>query len=353
MNKNEVDVIIIGAGLSGLLTANRLKKKGYSVLVIEGKEQIGGRIHTIESKNGTLMEMGATWYNNQHVQLTKLLQELNLKSFEQYTNGLSFFYHSENIPTESFVLPTDSSSSLRIAGGTNSIIKILADNLNENELQLNSNVTEIHNLGEDKGIEVKAENVFYGKNVILTVSPRMWSNTIKFHPSLPINLIDLAKNVHTWMSESAKIALTYSTPFWKENKLSGVVFSNIGPITEFYDHSDYREEKFALCGFMNPQYSQYSLAQRKEKVLLQLQKIFGADALKYIEYQEYFWGNDSYVNRDYFESLIPHQNNGHFLLSEPQYNGKLMFSGTETAYLYAGYMEGAIISSNTVSNQFE
>ena len=30
MNKNEVDVIIIGAGLSGLLTANRLKKKGYS-----------------------------------------------------------------------------------------------------------------------------------------------------------------------------------------------------------------------------------------------------------------------------------------------------------------------------------
>lgn len=131
------------------------------------------------------------------------------------------------------------------------------------------------------------------------------------------------------------------------------MFSNTGPIIEFYDHSDQNEEKFALCGFMNPQYNQYSLEKRKEIVLLQLQKIFGKEALEYLAYQEYFWGNDEYVNRKDFESLIPHQNNGHFLLSEPQYNRKLMFSGTETVYLHAGYMEGAIISSNTVFEEFE
>lgn len=153
--------------------------------------------------------MVATCYNAQHFQLIKLLKEFNIDSFEQFTKGLSFFYHPENIPPESFVLP-NSPDSLRIVGGTNAIIRTLANNLNDHELQLNCNVREINDFGKDQVIEVKAENTFYGKKVIVTISPRMWSNTIQFQPKLPTKLTDIATNVHTWMSESAKIALTYS-----------------------------------------------------------------------------------------------------------------------------------------------
>jgi monoamine oxidase len=55
-------VIIIGAGLSGLLTAYRLKEEGVPFKILEARDRTGGRIHTLESKNGTPLEMGATWF---------------------------------------------------------------------------------------------------------------------------------------------------------------------------------------------------------------------------------------------------------------------------------------------------
>ena len=41
----------------------------------------------------------------------------------------------------------------------------------------------------------------------------------------------------------------------------------------------------------------------------------------------------------------PHQNNGHPSLHDSYMNGKLLFSGTETATEFGGYMEGAVISA--------
>lgn len=54
------DVIIIGAGISGIAAARLLKSKGYSVLVLEARNRIGGRIWTDTSLNSPL-DMGASW----------------------------------------------------------------------------------------------------------------------------------------------------------------------------------------------------------------------------------------------------------------------------------------------------
>lgn len=51
------EVIILGAGLSGLSLAHFLKKKGVSVLVLEKKQQAGGVIHTV-NENGFVVEEG-------------------------------------------------------------------------------------------------------------------------------------------------------------------------------------------------------------------------------------------------------------------------------------------------------
>jgi len=61
MNKK---VIILGAGLSGLLTATLLKKQGFSVRVLEARTRVGGRIHTAQLALDTAVEMGATWFEN-------------------------------------------------------------------------------------------------------------------------------------------------------------------------------------------------------------------------------------------------------------------------------------------------
>lgn len=53
----DADVIVIGAGVSGLNTAWLLQQEGLKVLVLEGRGRVGGRIHTLMDLPGT-PEMG-------------------------------------------------------------------------------------------------------------------------------------------------------------------------------------------------------------------------------------------------------------------------------------------------------
>ena len=43
----EISVLIVGAGLAGLVAARELERRGYRVIVIEARERIGGRVWTI------------------------------------------------------------------------------------------------------------------------------------------------------------------------------------------------------------------------------------------------------------------------------------------------------------------
>jgi monoamine oxidase len=54
------DVIIIGAGMAGLSAARKLADAGKSVIVLEARNRIGGRIHTDRSL-GFAAELGANW----------------------------------------------------------------------------------------------------------------------------------------------------------------------------------------------------------------------------------------------------------------------------------------------------
>ncbi len=44
---SSVDVAIIGAGAAGLGAAHALKHSGLSTLVLEARDRVGGRAHTI------------------------------------------------------------------------------------------------------------------------------------------------------------------------------------------------------------------------------------------------------------------------------------------------------------------
>ncbi len=54
------DVVVIGAGLSGLTAASRLRAGGASVRVLEARERVGGRTLTVPFA-GVSVDLGGQW----------------------------------------------------------------------------------------------------------------------------------------------------------------------------------------------------------------------------------------------------------------------------------------------------
>lgn len=52
---------IIGAGISGISAAKLLSEQGKDVVIFEGRDRIGGRIHTDRESLGTPLDLGASW----------------------------------------------------------------------------------------------------------------------------------------------------------------------------------------------------------------------------------------------------------------------------------------------------
>ena len=60
----EVDVVVVGAGLSGLKAAWDVQRAGFSAVVIEARGRVGGKTWSRDSKNGGRVDMGAAWIND-------------------------------------------------------------------------------------------------------------------------------------------------------------------------------------------------------------------------------------------------------------------------------------------------
>ncbi len=57
---NGKTVIVVGAGIAGLAAAERLKSKGFTVIVLESQDRIGGRLRT-DRTLGIAFDEGASW----------------------------------------------------------------------------------------------------------------------------------------------------------------------------------------------------------------------------------------------------------------------------------------------------
>src|SRR3979411_1062419 len=64
MPPSEVDVAIIGAGAAGLGAAHALKDSGLSIIVLEARDRVGGRAHTIEAAPGITFDLGCGWLHS-------------------------------------------------------------------------------------------------------------------------------------------------------------------------------------------------------------------------------------------------------------------------------------------------
>jgi monoamine oxidase len=85
--ERECEVVVVGAGYSGLAAARHLARSGEDVLVLDARHRVGGRSFTDVTEAGFTIDRGGQWIGPTQDHLTRLATELGVVTFPIYTTG--------------------------------------------------------------------------------------------------------------------------------------------------------------------------------------------------------------------------------------------------------------------------
>ena len=89
MQRMEADFVVVGAGYAGLTAALRLTqaKPAASVIVLEARDRVGGRVWTQRLDDGTWLDLGGTWFGPGQDHSYRLAQEMGVATYPTYHQG--------------------------------------------------------------------------------------------------------------------------------------------------------------------------------------------------------------------------------------------------------------------------
>jgi monoamine oxidase len=80
-------VVVIGAGLAGLVAARDIKAAGAGVVVLEARDRVGGRTLNHDIGNGKVVEVGGQWVGPTQHRMLALAREVGVETFPTYDEG--------------------------------------------------------------------------------------------------------------------------------------------------------------------------------------------------------------------------------------------------------------------------
>ncbi len=394
-----VDVAIIGAGAAGLGAANALNSSGLSVIVLEARDRLGGRAHTIMASPEVTFDVGCGWLHSaDQNSFVKIAERLNFdlnrnlppwreraygKAFPQadrdeFIRALDAFYdRAEEAAKAAERSGRDGPASICLEPGNrwNPMIDAISTYINGCELDqvsildmdayedtdinwrirrgygalvaaygaacpvaLNCVVTLIDHSGKRIRIETSRGTLDAGKVIVTVPTNLIADEAIRFHPPLPAK-VDAARGLPLGLADKVTLAL--------DEPEALPVEGNLRAATMRTEMGTYHMRPFGqpcIDGFFGGRFAQ-SLEDAGDGALAaasidEIVSILGNDFRRKLKpLAESRWAHDPFARGSYSHALPGHADK-RAVLAAPV-DGRLFFAGEATSPEFFSTAHGA------------
>lgn len=232
-------VLILGAGMAGLVAAYELSRLGHDVTILEARTRPGGRVHTLREpfSDGLYAEAGAARIPDEHELTLKYVKEFELPLEPFYPKGLSALRFDrdsrEEVPSDGFTdaltknlgpdLGGNPERWRKIKGGTDLLPKAFAEKL-AGKIRYGAPVVRI----EQDASQARVVFMDAGRRQTLTADVVLC--TIPFSVLSRIELPALSERKREVIKRTrydavSRVYLQTKNRFWEEKGLSGFAFT--------------------------------------------------------------------------------------------------------------------------------
>jgi monoamine oxidase len=392
---SSVEVAIIGAGAAGLGAAHALKRSGLSVAVLEARERVGGRGHTIMASPDIPFDLGCGWLHSaESNSFVAIAEQLNFeidrtlppwreraygKAFPpderaDFFRALEEFFHriedaarggrdnpaslyleqgnrwnpmidavssyingceTDRLSILDFDAYEDSNTNWRVRRGYGALMAAYGAPL---PLAFNCEVTQIDHSGKRLRIETSQGTLIADRAIVTVPTNLIAQEAIRFFPTLP-GKVDAATSLPLGLADKVMLALDEPGDLPKDSNLRGA--------TMRAEMGTYHLRPFGqpcIEGFFGGRFAQ-ALEDAGEGAIAaqsidEIVSFLGSDYRRKLKpLAESRWAHDPFARGSYSHAL-PGQAGKRAVLAAPV-DGRLFFAGEATSPNFFSTAHGA------------